>query len=100
MLLDIPESLAEPLEVDDLPLSQEADGIADLRVFYHPQDVVVGGAGFLLCCQILKKVCDGISFGLKFAGVKRNAASSLRPDTSGMVNVIGTKARLFDFFRG
>ncbi len=61
MILDIPQGFTEPLEVDDLPLPQETDGIADIVVFNHAQDVVVGGAGFLLCCQIFKKICDRVA---------------------------------------
>ena len=61
MFLDIPQSLAEPLEVDDLPLAQETDGIADFRILHDAEYVVVSGAGFLLRGQILEKVGYGIA---------------------------------------
>ena len=42
------DGLAEPLEVDDFPLPQEADHVVDIRVVGQAEDVVVGEAGFLL----------------------------------------------------
>lgn len=54
MILQNSQSFAEALEVNDFPLSQVADGITYLRVSYHPQDIVIGGAGFLLCCDAVR----------------------------------------------
>ena len=45
------EGFAEPLEVDDLPLPQEADHVVHIRVITETQDIVIGEAGFLLCCN-------------------------------------------------
>ena len=45
------QSLAEALEVDDLPLPQEADHVVHIRVITETQDIVIGEAGFLLCCN-------------------------------------------------
>ena len=45
------QSLAEALEVNDLPLTQEADDVVDIRIVGHAQDVVVGDTGLLLCCD-------------------------------------------------
>ena len=45
------EGLAEALEVDDLPLPQEADHVVHIRVITETQDIVIGEAGFLLCCN-------------------------------------------------
>lgn len=50
MILNDPQGFAEALEVHDLPGPQETDRIADFRIFDQTQNVVVGGAGFLLCC--------------------------------------------------
>ena len=36
------EGFAEPLEVDDLPLPQEPNGIAHVWVIAEPEDVVIG----------------------------------------------------------
>lgn len=99
MVLNVPEGFTKALEVNDFPFPQEADGIADIVVFDHAEDVVVGGAGFLLCRQIFKKICDGIAFRLKFTGVKGDTACCLRPDTGGMINIVGAKAGFFYFLR-
>ena len=51
LLLHTSERFAEPLEVYHFPCSQEADGIRDLRdVPDNTEDIVIGCAGFLLCC--------------------------------------------------
>ena len=42
------EPLAEPLIMHDLPLPQELDRVTHFGVVDQPQDVVVGGARFLL----------------------------------------------------
>ena len=34
--------------MNDLPFPEEADGIAHIRLLHQTQNVVVGGAGFLL----------------------------------------------------
>lgn len=100
MILHIPKGFAEPLEVDDLTFSQETDGIADLRVFDYTEDIVVGGAGFLFCRQVLKQICDRISLGLEFTGIERHTACRLRPDTGGVVDIVGAEAGGLDLFRG
>ena len=40
--------LAEPLEVDDFPLPEEANDIVDIRIVTDAQDVVIGHPCFLL----------------------------------------------------
>lgn len=45
---------AETLEVDDFPLSQETDDIVDVRVVGKAEDIVVGEAGFLLWCDLVR----------------------------------------------
>ena len=100
MVLNVPQGFAETLEVDDLPLPQKPDGIAYFRVFYNTQDIVIGGAGFLLCCQILEKIRNGIALGLELTGVKGNAACGLGPDAGGMIDILGAKARCLDLLRG
>ena len=39
---------AKPLEMDDLPLPQEADDVVDIRVIADAQDIVIGHPGLLL----------------------------------------------------
>ena len=47
-------SLAKALEVDDLPLPQEADHIVYIRIVGKPQNIVVSGAGLLLRTEVLR----------------------------------------------
>ena len=47
------QSFAEPLEVDDLPFSEEAERGKDFGVIGHVDEVFVSGAGFLLCCTFV-----------------------------------------------
>ena len=49
MILGDAEGIAEPLVMDDLPLSEELDGLADVGVVAEAEDVVVGDSCFLLC---------------------------------------------------
>lgn len=44
--------------------------------------------GRSICCKVLCKVTYGIAFHLKFTGVERDSARSLRPYAQGMVRVI------------
>ena len=48
--LEAAQGFTESLEMNDLPFPEEADGIAHIRLLHQTQNVVVGGAGFLLCC--------------------------------------------------
>ena len=61
-----PQALAEALEVDDLPGPQEPDGVVDVWIVRHAQDVVIRKAGFLLCCNHVKSTFSdsGKSFPL------------------------------------
>ena len=61
VILYIPKGFAETLEVDDLSLSEETDGVADLRIFHYTKNIVIGGAGFLFCSHILKKIRNGVA---------------------------------------
>jgi hypothetical protein len=47
-LLVVVQKLAEPLKMHNLPLPQELYNLIDIRVVGQAQNVVVGGAGFLL----------------------------------------------------
>lgn len=62
LFLHEPEAFAESLVVDDLPLPQEADRITDLRIFYEPEDIIVGRAGLLFSGKVLVEIRDRIAF--------------------------------------
>ena len=96
-VLDAAKNFSESLEMYDFPFPQKADGVADFRILDDPQDVVVGGSGFLFRRQILEQVGDGIPFGLKFTGVEGNAAGGLGPDAGGVVDIVGAEAGVLDF---
>ena len=49
-----PQALAEALEVDYFPSTQELDDIIDVRVIAQAQDVVIGDTGLLLCCDLVR----------------------------------------------
>ncbi len=53
-LLGQRDSLTEALEVDNFPLPQEADHIVHVRVVGQAENVVVGKAGLLLCCDRIR----------------------------------------------
>ncbi len=46
--------IAKPLEMDDFSLPQEADDVVHVRVIGQAQNVVVGDAGFLLWCDLVR----------------------------------------------
>lgn len=50
-ILHLAETFAEALVMDDLPLPEIADGLQNIRVVHQAEDVVIGGAGLLLCCD-------------------------------------------------
>lgn len=45
------QPFTEALVVNDLALTQEADGIPHIGVVAEAQDVIVSGARFLFCCN-------------------------------------------------
>jgi len=53
------QCLTETLEVHDFALTQEFDGLTYIGVFNQTQNVVVGGAGFLLCCTFVNTTYYG-----------------------------------------
>lgn len=54
MLLDIAERFTEPLKMDNLTFPQKANGVCNFRILYHAENVVIGSAGFLLCCNRIR----------------------------------------------
>ena len=50
---------AKTLEVDDLPLPEEADHVGDVGVILgQAENVVVSHPGLLLCCNHIRTTCD------------------------------------------
>ena len=48
--------------------------------------------------EIFRQISDGVTLDLKNAGIKWDAASSLRPDAECVINIIFIKTRSFNFF--
>ena len=50
--------------MNNFPLSKEADYVIYIRVIRQPQNIVVGEAGFLLWCDLVRTTffVDGIGF--------------------------------------
>ena len=69
--------IAEPLEVHDLPLAQESDGVGDIRIVAEAEDVVVGNAGLLLCCGFVRTTLRQDSVRLQGVGRGRLGEMSL-----------------------
>ena len=99
-VLNHTHGFAETLEVYDFTHAQEFNRLAHIRFFDQAQDVFIGRTGFLLCCQILRQVGDGISLHLKFTGIKRNASGGGWPYADGVIHVVGGKAAFFYLFHG
>ena len=76
-ILQKPEGFAESLEMYDLALSQETDGVADFRIFDQAENVIVSGACFLFCRHILEEIGDQVALALEFAGIERNTAPKM-----------------------
>ena len=84
--------------MDDLPFPQELQRLPHIRVIHHAQQIVIGGAGLLLGCQILVQIGDGIAGGLEGEGAERLAGGCHRVDAHGMIGEIWGEAAVFDLF--
>lgn len=90
-----PQELAgftEPLEVDDLPLPEEPDGVVHIRVIAEPENVVISHPGFLLCGQIFRQVGHRVAGDGDSGGVPGTAGGGGGIDTGGVIHEIGRKA--------
>ena len=57
LVLAQPQAFAEALEVDDLPLPEEADDVVHVRVVGQAENVVVGLSGLLFWCDLVRTTC-------------------------------------------
>ncbi len=95
-ILQEPEGFAESLEMYNLALSQEADGIADFGIFDQAENVIVCGAGFLFCRHILEEIGDQVTFALELAGIEGNTAGRLWPDAYGVIHIVSFETAVFN----
>ena len=87
-------SFAKPLEVDDLPLPQEADDVVYVGIIAKTQDVIVCDAGFLFRSQILCQVGDHVTGRLHASCTPRKTRCGGGVDTSGVVHEIRGKGSI------
>lgn len=90
------QGLAEALVVDDLPLAQEADDVADVGVVAQAQDVVVGDAGLLLGGHILGEVGENVALDSNACGIPGRAGGGGGVDAGRVVHEVGLVSGLFD----
>ena len=57
------DGFAEALEMDDLPLAQETDGVVHIRVVGNAENIVIRHPGLLLCCN-----CENATFCIYICG--------------------------------
>ena len=86
------QSLAEALEVDDLPGSEELDGVVDVGIVTHTQDVVIRNPGFLLGGQILGKIGNDVSFDADSSGIPGGTGGGRGIDAGGVIQEIRSKS--------
>ena len=96
IILHNAKRFAKTLIMHNLPLSQEADRVENIRVIAHADDVIIGGAGFLFRSHVFGQVCDGITLRSKAKRVKREACRRLRVDPRGMIDEVGLEPRFFN----
>lgn len=54
VIQDKAQAFTETLIVNDLALAQVADRVTDFRIFHEAQNIVIGKAGFLLWCYLVR----------------------------------------------
>ena len=93
------ESIAKALVVDDLPLPQEANGIAYVGIVDQAQQIVVRDACLLLRCQILVQIGKDVALYADILGIKGNACGGHGIDPRGVIHKVGVKSGFLDLLR-
>ena len=86
------QPLTEALEMNDLSGAQEFDHVIDIGIVRQPQNVVIGNAGFLLRCQILREIGDDIALYGHGGRVPRKSGGGRGVNAGGVVYEIRIKA--------
>ena len=87
---------SETLIMHDFPCAEEFDGVAHVGVVAHAEDIVVGGAGFLLCSEVFVQVGKRVALGLDIRRRPRHAACRDGVNAGGVVNVIRCETGIHD----
>ena len=94
------EGIPKPLVVNDLPLPQELDGLADVGVIAEAEDVVVGHAGLLLGGQILVQVGDDVPLHPHVLHVEGHPRGGDGVDPRGVIHKVGGEGGVLDLLLG
>ncbi len=90
------DGFAEALEVDDLPLPQEADHIVDIRIIRKPENIIISCTGLLLGSQILRQIGDGIAFDGHGSSTSGEAGGCGGVHTGSVIHKIGSKGAVLN----
>ena len=93
-----PFRFTETLEVDNFPLPQELDHIADIRIVRYPQNVVVYGPRLLFGGEVFRQIRDRVAADSDSVCAKGDAGCIRRIHTSAMVHKVLPKRAVFDLF--
>lgn len=100
LLLGQTHSFTKPLEMDDLPLSQETDRVTDIGVVGHAQNIIIGKACLLFRGHILTQVSNNVTSGLhtgRSPGIPRCGGGV---NAGGVIYEIGSEGTVLDLFLG
>lgn len=82
-----------------LALAEEFNYFVDVGVVAQPQNIVVCGAGFLLCRKIFDEVGDRVGFGLEIRRRERNSRGVCGVDRVAVVDIVSAGAVLVKALR-
>ena len=99
MILYDSEAFTKTLIMHHLTLTQEPDRVAYFRVFYEPEDILIGSSGFLFGRHIFMQIRDWIAFGLEVGGGPGGATCGLGPECKGVVHIVFVESGFFQFLR-
>ena len=92
------KSFSKTLEMDHLPLAQEADHIVDIRIIRQPQNIFIRDTGFLLCCHVLGQIGNNIALNRQRSSGEGKTAGRCWVDPGCPVNEICVKTCGFNLF--
>lgn len=80
---------AKPLEMDNLPLTEESNHVGDIRIVTHTQNVVVCDARLLLGSHIFREITDDVALDRHTGRTPWESGGRCRIDACGMIDKIG-----------
>ena len=86
--------------MDDLSGTEIFYRLTNIGVINKTKNVVIGHAGFLLCCKVFVEIAEKVALGADIFHIEGDARGGNGVDTCGVVNEIGIKSRCLDLFTG